>query len=190
MFEISSNLAQVAAAASALITIFGLFALIVRGFHWFRKLPEEIRNYLFKPRLVLLPTADEVAKYSVKAFDPVRPNAEELNEEWRGVVSYYRKIRYKVAGLRIKLIAFFCAAVYYIFLARMIFWKSTHDAVEYERFWVFWLSLLGLLLFMLGMTWSSTFLREGVLLVLGRSVELGKDSGQNTGTDQETETRR
>lgn len=84
MSQFAQNIISVAAVAAALITILTLFAHMGRAIQWVMRLPTEIRNYLFRPKLILLPTAEEIAAYSVKSFESHLITADEIEEEQRG----------------------------------------------------------------------------------------------------------
>ena len=87
MSQFAQNIISVAAVAAALITILTLFAHLGKTVRWVMRLPTEIRHYLFRPKLVLLPTAEEIAAYSVKSFESARMTLEEIEEEQRGRAS-------------------------------------------------------------------------------------------------------
>lgn len=83
MSEFAQNIIGVAAIATALITILTLFTHLGKAISWLMRLPTEIRHFLFRPKLILLPTAEEIAAYSVKSFESARITQAEIEEELR-----------------------------------------------------------------------------------------------------------
>lgn len=123
MKEYLGTLGDVATAAAAVITVLSLIALLVKGITYLGTLPNRIRMYFFyKPRYILIPTPDELAKYCEKSFDSHKIT---IREEYEEVLYSYNLRNRKftsVAKSRVQKIYYFSAVVFCIFEGRLIYY--------------------------------------------------------------------
>lgn len=106
--------------AGALATIFGLFSLIVRGIKWFLALPQEVRNYFYKPRFILIPTPAEIALYGAKEpCSSVRMTVTEYIEEQNGRANRRHERWQRDTNLRLMVLRLCLASIYAVFLLKL-----------------------------------------------------------------------
>lgn len=75
------GLASLATGAAAITAVFTAFGLFIAGITYLLKLPDRFRAYFFyRPRHIVIPTPEEMAKYCIKEFDTYRPNENDLRE--------------------------------------------------------------------------------------------------------------
>lgn len=121
MPEVLKGLSDFAAASTSVIAIFTLTALTVAGIKFLIKLPAQVRAYFFRPKYIIVPTVDEIAKYCVPSYDPRPVSPEEYDEIIRyRFQKYYRNFR-KTAEIRINYIYFFFFCVFLIFVIRLCY---------------------------------------------------------------------
>ncbi|WP_105405060.1 hypothetical protein [Neorhizobium sp. T7_12] len=116
-----TNLTTAAAVSTSLIAVFAVIAALVKATRFLANLPQEVRTYFFKPRYLVIPTPEELAKYAVQEFEANRlPSREQWLEELRGhYVARYRAWR-KMSCFRVKIIAIGFAAFYFVALGVLI----------------------------------------------------------------------
>ncbi|MQW57911.1 hypothetical protein [Sinorhizobium meliloti] len=84
MSDVLKTLADLSAAATAIITILYLLALLGKGVMYAISIPERVRRKLYKPMFIVLPTPEEVAIYCVKNDNALFGSEAEWLEERRG----------------------------------------------------------------------------------------------------------
>ncbi|RVJ74133.1 hypothetical protein CN167_17490 [Sinorhizobium medicae] len=84
MSDVLKTLADLSAAATAIITILYLLALLGKGVMYAISIPGRVRRKLYKPMFIVLPTPEEVAIYCVKNDNPFFGSEAEWLEERRG----------------------------------------------------------------------------------------------------------
>lgn len=119
--ESLKTLTDWAAAAAALATILSLFALLVRGIRAIIALPRQIRAYFFRPKYILIPTPEELAKYCEKSFDGRRPTLDEIHEEKLAGIAKRRSDAQNQTSARVVLLAASFCVAYLTFLWRLIY---------------------------------------------------------------------
>ncbi|MDX1017240.1 hypothetical protein GOL25_31090 [Sinorhizobium medicae] len=84
MSDVLKTLADLSAAATAIITILYLLALLGKGVMYAISIPGRVRRKLYKPMFIVLPTPEEVAIYCVKNDNTLFGSEAEWLEERRG----------------------------------------------------------------------------------------------------------
>jgi hypothetical protein len=121
MDVINSVIIPLSVLAGAMATIFGLFSVIVRGVKWFLALPQEVRNYFFRPRFILIPTPAEIALYGAKEpSSSVRLSAAEYIEEEKGWANKRHERWRRDADLRVRVLRLCVVSVYTVFFLKLI----------------------------------------------------------------------
>lgn len=84
MDEIQRTLGDLSAVAAALITLLTLLSLLGKALMYALSVPGRVRRHFYKPRFILLPSAEELAQYSPKNDNALFVSEEEWLEELRG----------------------------------------------------------------------------------------------------------
>lgn len=126
--EYLGTLGDVATAAGAVITVLTLIALLVKGATYLADLPRRVRTYFFyKPRYILTPTPEEMAKYCEKSFDGYKPNSYERLEELQyAFVKMDREFR-NTSRSRVKIMYNSAFVVSAIFISRLFYLGIVDD---------------------------------------------------------------
>ncbi|WP_037470677.1 hypothetical protein [Sinorhizobium fredii] len=84
MTDFLKTLGDFSTAAAAIIPILTLLALLGKGAMYVISIPERVRRRLYKPRFIVLPTPEEIAKYCVKSDNALFLTDAEWIEELKG----------------------------------------------------------------------------------------------------------
>lgn len=117
------GLASLATGAAAITAVFTAFGLFIAGITYLLKLPDRFRAYFFyRPRHIVIPTPEEMAKYCIKEFDTYRPNENDLREEMEhGYIRYRRKFS-NITTNRIAVAMSLTFCIYLSFLAKLLYY--------------------------------------------------------------------
>ena len=131
MQEYLRTLGDVATAAAGVITVLSLIALLVKGATYLGSLPRRLRTYFFyKPRYILIPTPEELAKYCEKAHDPYKPNNYEIIEDLLGEFVRRERIFTDTSKYRITIMYYSAAAIFSAFSARLLYFGMLDGSAD------------------------------------------------------------
>lgn len=128
----ATNLATAAAVATSLLALFAVVAAVVKAVRFLANLPHEIKTYFFRPRYILIPTPDEMARYSAQEFHAERePSQDELREEWFGIwTRHYNEWRRRT-NHRILLLGITFGFCYFLLCCALVYRMTpTEETVE------------------------------------------------------------
>ncbi len=156
------TIGDIAAAAAGVITVLSLIALLYKGASFIAGIPNRVRIYFFyKPRYILIPTPEELAKYCEKSFDSHKMTKYEEYEELSYFFVRMRRRFTAISRNRIGILYYSFLCVFALFGARLLYFGLMDDNAE-------------------GMSRAYTFMAVSTwfyIIAFGSAYTVGKDLG-------------
>ncbi|XLI59725.1 hypothetical protein ACJKIH_14780 [Brucella pseudogrignonensis] len=118
--------AEVVAAISTTLVVMisagTLGTMMLKGFKFIVNLPSDIRNYFFKPKYILLPTPEEIAKFSQKQSVHYIVSQNEMREERSFLINKIMSRRHSRVAIRIKMYMAVFSTIYLIIAIKLIYY--------------------------------------------------------------------
>ncbi len=114
----------VAPIVGVVVAVLTMTRFVVSGIEYLLSLPDRIRRYYFRPKFILIPTAEEMAKYAAKEPDRHAINSQEVLEEISTRIAkeylfWRRKSRASVFTIGLYMVLGYCSLIFYIFYIRL-----------------------------------------------------------------------
>lgn len=121
-----SYYAEVVAAISTTLVVMisagTLGTMMLKGFKFIVNLPSDIRNYFFKPKYILLPTPEEIAKFSQKQSVHYIISHNEIMEENSFIINKIMDRRHARVAIRIQMFVAVFSIMYLIVATKLIYY--------------------------------------------------------------------
>lgn len=125
------TIGDLAAAAAGVITILSLIALLLKGASFIVSIPNRVRIYFFyKPRYILIPTPEELAKYCEKSFDSHKMTKNEEYEERYYIFLRMQRQFTATSRSRVRVLYHFFLCVFALFGARLLYFGLMRDDAD------------------------------------------------------------
>lgn len=125
------TIGDLAAASAGVITILSLMALLYKGASFIAGIPNRVRIYFFyKPRYILIPTPDELAKYCEKSFDSHRMTKNEEYEELSYLFVRIQRQFTATSRARVVILFHFFLCVFSLFGARLVYFGLMNEDLD------------------------------------------------------------
>lgn len=125
------TIGDLAAAAAGVITVISLLVLLYKGALFFADVPNRVRTYFFyKPRYILVPTPEELAKYCEKSFDSHKITRDEEYEERSYILVRFQRRFTATSRSRVRVLYHFFLCVFALFGARLLYLGLMRDGAD------------------------------------------------------------
>lgn len=121
-----SYYAEVVAAISTTLVVMisagTLGTMMLKGFKFIVNLPSDVRNYFFKPKYILLPTPEEIAKFSQKQSVHYVISHNEIMEEYSFRINRIMSRRHARVAMRIQMFIAVFSIIYLSIAIKLIYY--------------------------------------------------------------------